>query len=150
MCYTYFLRFFDSVNIIFLNSNLVDKVYPIGSIYMNVNNTDPSLLFGGEWERIAKGRTLIGVDESDTDFSSSQKTGGEKSHTLTSNEIPVHGHTWAADQLRVYFTTGTGNFLTFAPSGGTSVNNWTSNAGGGNAHNNLQPYLTCYIWERVA
>lgn len=63
-------------------------LYPIGSIYMSIQDTNPSVFFGGTWERIAKGKTLVGVDESDTDFNASSKTGGEKTHTLSSSELP--------------------------------------------------------------
>lgn len=70
----------------------VKLLYPIGSIYMSIQGTNPSVFFGGTWERIAKGKTLVGVDENDTDFNTSSKTGGEKNHTLTINEMPKHSH----------------------------------------------------------
>jgi len=54
-----------------------DKIYPIGSVYISVINKCPSELFGGIWERICEGKTLIGVDENDTDFNSPEKVGGE-------------------------------------------------------------------------
>jgi len=52
--------------------------YPVGSIYLSVNTTNPSKWFGGTWEQIAKGRTLVGVDTNDTDFNTVKKTGGSK------------------------------------------------------------------------
>ena len=61
--------------------------WPVGSIYLSVNNTNPSSYFGGTWEQIAKGRTLVGVDTSDTDFNTVKKIGGEKTHKLTINEM---------------------------------------------------------------
>lgn len=133
-----------------MNSNLVDKFYPIGSIYFTVIENNPSSIFGGTWQRIAQGKTLIGVDEDDTDFSNSKKSGGEKSVTLTINEIPSHGHVWSPKDLQMYFTTGTRSVHVWQGAQGTSQQIWTSNVGGGAAHNNLQPYFTCYIWERIA
>ena len=53
----------------------VDLIYPIGSIYLSLNDINPNKMFGGTWERI-KGKTLVGVDESDTDFKTSKLTGG--------------------------------------------------------------------------
>lgn len=46
------------------STTLASLVYPVGSIYMSVNNTDPSILFGGTWVSIASGRVLMGVDAS--------------------------------------------------------------------------------------
>lgn len=126
-------------------------LYPIGSIYMSIQDTNPSVFFGGTWERIAKGKTLVGVDENDTDFNVSSKTGGEKEHTLTIDEIPSHNHI-----LSRYYTTstshkhqGTGG-VSDGPSSATQ-NTYTSNSTGGDqSHNNMQPYYTCYIFVRTA
>ena len=59
-------------------NNAMQYAYPVGSIYMSANSTDPKMLFGGTWERYANGRVLVGVDEADTDFNTAGKTGGEK------------------------------------------------------------------------
>ena len=121
--------------------------YPVGSIYMSVNSTSPNSLFGGTWERFANGRCLVGVNESDTDFSSAQKTGGEKTHTLTINEMPSHSHTGSVDKTRQG-----GSQWTLQDMGGnpTSSPDDTGVTGGGAAHNNLQPYVTVYMWRRTA
>lgn len=72
--------------------NIMDIIYPVGSIYETMDSSfNPSKSFGGTWERI-KGKVLVGVDESDSTFRSSKLTGGEKSHTLTINEMPSHEH----------------------------------------------------------
>ena len=73
-------------------SSLWDQIYPVGSIYTSINATNPSTLFGGVWEQIASGRTLVGVDTSQTEFNTVKKTGGEKTHRLTESEMPVHSH----------------------------------------------------------
>ena len=90
------------------------KFYPIGSIYLSVNNTNPNILFGGTWERWGNGRAPIGVYEEDTDFSIPENQGGAKtinlSHShavnnhihstgdcaLNINQIPSHNH-WLAN-----------------------------------------------------
>ena len=64
-----------------------NKIYPVGSIYMSINSTDPSELFGGEWEQI-KDRFLLACG---TTYSNGA-TGGEATHTLTTNEMPTHSH----------------------------------------------------------
>lgn len=124
----------------------VDLLYPVGSIYLSIKSKNPGQIFGGVWERIAKGRTLVGVDENDTDFSSSEKIGGEKEHTLTIDEMPKHSH-----KIKVSGST-TGGYV------GTLRNNasdgpasgFIEDEGGGQPHNNVQPYFTCYIFVRTA
>lgn len=122
--------------------------YPVGSIYLSVNNTNPSKWFGGTWEQIAKGRTLVGVDTSQTEFNTVKKTGGEKTHKLTVDEIPAHSHTIPnGDGQR------NGDNGSDWQKQGWTVNTYgkvTGSVGGGKSHNNLQPYFTCYIWLRTA
>lgn len=124
----------------------VKLLYPIGSIYMSIQDTNPSVFFGGTWERIAKGKTLVGVDESDSDFNASSKTGGEKEHTLTIDEIPKHRH-----QQQQYTYVGGGSQTGTSGGGwygqGTSYTNYV---GEDKSHNNMQPYYTCYIFVRTA
>lgn len=75
--------------------------YPIGAIYLSIDSTNPTKLFGGTQQQIAQGRTLVGVDTSDIDFNIVEKTGGEKTHTLTVDEMPSHTH--GSKSLSGYF-----------------------------------------------
>lgn len=66
---------------------------PVGYIYMSVLPTSPATLFGGgTWERIANGRVLVGQDPTQPEFDTVEETGGEKTHTLTTAELPAHDH----------------------------------------------------------
>ena len=128
------------------------NVFPIGAIYLSINNTNPSTYFGGTWELISQGRTLVGVDENDTDFNASQKTGGEKEHTLTIDEMPEHNH-----GERGYYSTNTGvttgnhgHVRSRNPISSDPLDSSMENVGGGQPHNNMPPYFTCYIWCRTA
>lgn len=124
--------------------------YPVGSIYLSVNNTNPSKWFGGIWEQIAKGRTLIGVDTSQSEFNTVKKTGGEKTHNLTVNEIPSHSHLMSREE-GMFWSPSNGGTWGLNSGNGVQRNNFNTQAtGGGQAHNNLQPYFTCYIWLRTA
>lgn len=69
-------------------NRLAGQLYPIGSIYMNVNNVEPSAIFGGSWERMPSGRMLV---NSGNDFNLGQ-IGGEKEHRLTEDELASHSH----------------------------------------------------------
>ena len=136
-----------------------DIQHPIGSLYFNIYNTNPHNLFGGTWERIAKGKVLVGVDEDDKDFNESQKIGGEKEHTLTIDEMPKHEHGQYIDRYggRTPLTASNGGGSNIAGyyTGG-SWNEYTGphimsgSTGEDKSHNNLQPYFTCYIWVRVS
>lgn len=79
------------------NSELLSLVYPVGSIYTSVNNTNPGSFLGGTWVSFGAGRTLIGVSSSDDDFSAAQKTGGAKQVTLSTDQMPSHTHTGSTD-----------------------------------------------------
>ena len=125
----------------------VDLIYPVGSIYMSVNATNPKDLFGGTWEQI-QGRFLLGMSSSYPAGSQ----GGEATHTLTANEMPNHTHQFI-DYWTVAAASGTGrqavkfnNNMHSPESGGLS----TGSSGGGRAHNNMPPYLAVYIWKRTA
>ena len=74
--------------------NILLSVYPVGSIYMSVNNVNPGTLFGGTWEEWGSGRMPIGVNTSDADFDTVEETGGAKSVTLTAAQsgVPAHAH----------------------------------------------------------
>ena len=131
--------------------NMVDLIYPVGSIYMSANDTSPSILFGGEWERI-KDRFLISAG----DNYEAGTTGGEAKHTLSIEEMPSHNHTItlldsgdggiATDGLTVqrgYY--GNGANLAQIPQ-----NFGIGNNGGNMPHNNMPPYLAVYMWKRTA
>ena len=70
------------------------KIYPIGSIYISTVSTSPATLFGGTWEEFGKGRTIVGVDTSDTSFNEVEKTDGSKTHTIAVGNLPSHAHTY--------------------------------------------------------
>ena len=135
-----------------LKEAIVEIVYPVGSFYMSEVSTDPSEILGiGVWQRV-KGKFLLGVDEGDSDISKSGLTGGEKTHTLTVEEIPSHSH-----PISRYNPSGTGfdatqTKLAAAPNNGTGVAGGvdTNPVGGNIAHNNLQPFMTVYMWKRTA
>ena len=135
--------------------------FPVGGVYISIASTNPSSIWAGTtWEQFAKGRTLVGLDTSDSNFNTSGQTGGEKTHTLTTNELPAHGHGMAHTHSYTGPNTGswkvgTGKAHTWCTSAGGKTSGaasktTTDNAGGGAAHNNLQPYIVVYMWKRVS
>lgn len=135
-----------------IGSNFIlDNVYPVGSIYMNVNSTNPGTLFGGSWEQI-QGKFLLGMSSSYPAGS----TGGEESHILTEAEIAPHKHAMAyspdASAAATGFSYGiaAGSATNEAGGRGYALNLGTFSAGGGQPHNNMPPYLSVYIWKRTS
>ena len=120
-------------------------VYPIGSVYTSVVSTNPSTLFGGNWEAFGAGRVMVGLDSGDTDFDTVEETGGFKTHTLTTAEMPAHTHAINGIENQ----SGTGS-----DGGGNSASSYptvnTNSTGGGGAHNNVQPYIVVYMFKRIA
>lgn len=130
-------------------ATLFDMMYPVGSIYMSATMSTAAQVgaaLGGTWQAWGAGRVPVGVDTNDTDFDTAEETGGEKTHTLTVQEMPSHNHdlvsnggpgsdysmNWEPNLTRVY------------------AQIYTKDTGGGDAHNNLQPYITCYMYKRTA
>lgn len=132
-------------------SDLLNMFYPVGSVYETMDSSfDPNKKWGGTWERI-KGKVLVGVDEDDDDFNTSEKIGGEKAHTLVVNELPSHTHTNYAKRTNITINNSGNTHVTCHRSNsGATVGNNIGSTGEGVAHNNLQPYITCYIWKRTA
>ena len=157
-----------------MSTAIFDLIYPIGSIYLSVNNTNPGTLFGGTWEQISQGRALVGegVVKANTDdwcghTSAGDWTayaglmGGEVYHTLSLSEAPAHRHSLSLQVKNgggssgsVYgitgFSSGWDTFSRSSP-GSSGYLRWGMDVqGGGGAHNNLPPYLVVYIWKRTA
>lgn len=133
--------------------DVLNYLYPVGSIYMSATMSTVAQVqsaFGGTWVKWGAGRVPVGVNTSETEFNTVEKTGGEKTHTLTVDEMPSHHH----DREFVDNTSGGAGFGKrngFYYNGGWWGNyDSTTNTGGGQAHNNLQPYITCYMYKRTA
>ena len=160
-------------------SETLKKVYPVGSIYMSTVSTNPATLFGfGTWEAMPAGRVLLAQGTASWGTYNAGSTGGEATHALTVGEIPSHNHTastnttgnhhhgtvWTEGNYNVWGLynsstnhrgMGAGNDYDNAlPNTSTDGNHShtvnISNTGSNQSHNNLQPYLVVYIWQRTA
>jgi microcystin-dependent protein len=148
---------------------LLDRIYPVGSIYISVTDSTVEAVqakFGGTWVRFGAGRTLVGYDSTQTEFDTVEDQGGEKNHTLVPQEMPSRmivqvrnttsaaktasaiNATWgpitvAANEIRAssIYDAGTNGIVVYGQSETTT---------GGGSHNNLQPYITVYMYKRTA
>ena len=159
---------------------LANLIFPVGSIRMTVSAADESVFLGGTWVRWGTGRVPVGVNTSDTNFNTVEKTGGANTHTLATAELPSHNHSFSGSIMvnangahthqassgsykvgsgsgssYYYMTNGGSTSGQTTGSGGShdhtgSVSGSVGSNGSGAAHNNLQPYITCYFWKRTA
>ena len=149
--------------------SLLNHIYPVGSIYMSTNATNPSNFFGGTWVAWGAGRVPVGFNSGDANFNSSEKTGGSKtinishSHTVNSHKhvgatgydennyysgvqwgsivLPSYGYWWHARE------SGATNPIRLSY---TSPESPGTNSQLSGSQSILQPYITCYMWKRTA
>lgn len=132
------------------SKSLLDRTYPVGSIYMSTVSTNPKDLFGGTWEALG-GRFLIGADGT----YKAGATGGEATHTLSIAEMPSHEHKIVRRdgvKLSSWATNASGGTAWDMPADGDPAGHneyYTTWVGGTNAHNNMPPYLAVYMWKRT-
>ena len=152
--------------------------YPVGSIYMSVNSTNPRELFGGTWVAFGQGRAVIGAGHgTGLTNRAAGATGGTETHTLTLEQMPRHDHGEAgASSGRVATTQDAHNVNSSGPfsfdntvqnvgnrlaagSAGTTTNrairfnlpvHTHASNGNGEAHNNMQPWIVVHMWRRTA
>lgn len=129
--------------------DILNFLYPVGSIKITTTAENPGTIVGGTWERWGNGRMMLGVDENDADFASAELIGGEKNHTLTTEEMPAHSHSATLPTSGQPLTARIQGNEENALEVGTSDAETTS-VGGGQAHNNMPPFITCYLWKRTA
>ena len=128
-----------------ISSTIFDNIYPVGSIYMSVNNTNPSNLFGGTWTQL-EDRFLLGAGSTYTNGS----TGGSATQRLSAANLPSHTHPQ-------YVATNGGS-----TSANLDYNGWVSNGkavaqgiptgatGQGTKFDIMPPYLVVYMWQRTS
>lgn len=143
-----------------LKTDIINTIYPIGSIYISTNSTSPAILFGGSWVAIS-GKFLLAADNTHV----ANSIGGEETVSLNVSNLPAHAHHLSSDTLAHSFAWGSGKTNTvhiqnaIAAAGTvdgnrlyTYQNSWniTVDTGGNEPHNNMPPYLAVYMWQRTA
>ena len=155
------VSYLDQGGVQHLVDKMLDRMYPVNSIYISTNSTSPASLYGGSWERYGKGRTLVSVNESDTDFTAG-KTGGEKTAPVDLTEIYALWANRGTDFIAKVKTLP-GNTVWRATVKSQQVNHYVTtdvaNNGvevilpEGNNHRSvstIQPYVAVFIWRRLS
>ena len=134
---------------------------PVGTVKITTTNINPSTYLGGVWERWGEGRFPLSMgspEQNDVtyfgtlstsdltnNFTLPEEKGGAYLHKLTVAQMPSHYHTLTTCPGRDEGTEWVG-----APGYGANVSRNTNNVGGSASHNNMPPYITCYMWKRTA
>lgn len=141
-----------------IQSTAMLNMYPVGSIYMSMISTSPASLFGGSWTRMGQGRVLVGQGTLQGRTFNVRQTGGEFEVTLTESTMPSHKHAgWGEHHsyggkglgFGVATQYGRGN-IGSKKTDGDNYLYYSEPRGSSAAHNNIQPYLVVYMWERTA
>lgn len=131
--------------------SLINRIFPVGSIFTTFNNYNPSNFLVGEWQLTSKGRFIVGVDPADSDYATPYVTGGEKTHTLTIAEMPSHDHEQVVGANAGSGGSGIRADYDFDGSGISAYRQqlFTLARGGTQAHENRPPYQPLYVWLRT-
>lgn len=151
-----------------LAQEILNMMWPVGSIYISIDSTNPNTKFGGTWSQITGGfiygttatsGSKGGTGNTGTGTSTGKNNGNTGSTTLTIDQMPKHSHNSNA-RLQWYNDTGYGPMFNQGNPSNVGVDRgivYTSEAGGGKGHthtlNNHQhtiPYIECYVWKRTA
>ena len=132
----------DTIAALAADMSILNAFYPIGTIYQSTRSTDPSTFLGGTWTQMQDGRVLVAASTAHPAGS----TGGEETHVLTVAEMPSHAHPESVPNLIQNTATGSESY------GFVADGSWkgSGSTGGSQAHNNMQPYRSVYMWERTA
>lgn len=128
-----------------LNPKLLAEAFPVNKVEVFFDALDHSNFLGFSWERIAESKFPVGYNPNDSDYNQIGKTGGEKTHTLTIDEMPKHRHNMN------YGDTAGGNGTGYVYSGTTGTGPAAMDyAGKGKSHENRPPFIVMAFWKRVA
>ena len=136
----YFERVLEDLRV----SNIINLIYPVGSVYTSVNNRNPSIWLGGTWVPFGEGRTLVGVDTGQSEFNSVEKPGGHKelqshAHGLNNHVHSLNNHTHNVPN-HVHTMQGSGNHFHYLGINKSAVQKGTSY----NKPNNYESGSTSY------
>lgn len=140
-----------------LAQQILDIIWPVGSIYLSDNATNPNTKFGGTWVKLSGGFIYGSTITSGNTYSTGNGTGtSTNSHTLTIDQMPAHNHSGAQGETAGYYLRSgdSGGIHAGAgksqPWGGWNWYSYVKTQGGGKGHSHNIPYIACSIWRRTA
>jgi hypothetical protein len=142
-------KWVELIDIQALKKEILQGDNPVGTIRMQTVNTNPKTYLGfGEWVLWGSGRVPVGVNTQYQEFNEVEKMGGEMTHVLSVSEMPKHRHDmWYRDDAgtRQHDVLVYDGFLN-----NRRISDAMDDSGDNQPHNNLQPYITCYMFKRIS
>lgn len=173
-----------------INLDSISKPYRVGDIIISINSENPSKIYGGTWELLCPGRTLVCIDANDVDFNNVKKIGGSKylqshthtgtvasngahNHSVSISSAGAHTHSVGRDYDAVssasgnrcysVHNTGSSGADGQSPTSSSGSHTHTGTIGSNGAHThsislnssgsgntqNLQPFMTVYMWVKI-
>ena len=149
------------------NTLTLDKIYPVGSIYMSADNKEPSIIFGGTWEKI-EDRFLLASGSNYTLGSTGGNSsvsytpqGAVENHTLTETEMPSHNHDIGNIPVNGEVNNNGYQAYRLTNVASTTAGLSTTSTGGNQPHNHpftgttasiqtMPPYIVVNVWKRIS
>lgn len=152
------VSYLDQEGVQHLVDKLLDRMYPVDSIYISTNSTSPASLYGGNWERYGTGRVLVSASDSDTDFTAG-KTGGKKTYNAAADTDLAVNIAIDSNALILFNSSNSAHEAASFRCGGSMATghpiDWSDRSirRGQKVHGTMsavQPYVAVYIWRRTA
>ena len=147
------VSYLDQGGVRHLVDKLLDRMYPVDSIYISTNSTSPASLYGGSWERYGTGRALISASDTDSDFTAGT-TGGSKTHNhnpgTLSAQVSLSGQNTVVRRVSIPSFKGDVRHIGDI-NGGSFDSNWgAAIVGHSDDASSMEPYVAVYVWRRTA
>lgn len=147
------VSYLDQGGVQHLVDKMLDRMYPVDSIYISTNSTSPASLYGGSWERYGTGRALISASDTDSDFTAGT-TGGSKTHShdpgTLSAQVSLDGENTVVRRVHLNSFKGDVRHIG-AIYGGSFDSTWgAAIVGHSDPASSMEPYVAVYVWRRTA
>lgn len=147
------VSYLDQRGVQHLVDKLLDRMYPVNSIYISTNSTSPASLYGGSWERYGTGRALISASDTDTDFKAGT-TGGSKTHKHNPGtfgaQISLSGQNIVARRVKLPSFKGDVRHVADVYGGSFDADQGAAIVGHSDPASSMEPYVAVYVWRRTA
>jgi hypothetical protein len=147
------VSYLDQGGVQHLVDKLLDRMYPVDSIYISTNSTSPASLYGGSWERYGTGRALISASDTDSDFTAGT-TGGSKTHShnpgTLSAQVSLAGKDTVVRRVKISLFKGDVRRIGDVYGGSFEATWGAAIVGHSDDASSMGPYVAVYVWRRTA
>ena len=147
------VSYLDQGGVQHLVDKMLDRMYPVDSIYISTNSTSPASLYGGSWERYGTGRALISASDTDSDFTAGT-TGGSKTHShnpgTLNAQISFAGKETIARRAKTPAFKGDVRHIGEVYGGSFDAYWGVAIVGLSDSASSMEPYVAVYVWRRTA